>query len=365
MKNIWIEGIMGVVIGDALGMPVQFVNRGEVKKSPIEGMKGYGTYNMPPGTWSDDSSMTLATLDSISVVGKIDSDDIMKRFVEWYENGAYTPHGVAFDIGATCEEAICRYGNLYSYKECGCTEEYSNGNGSLMRIMPVCLYVYENVKNGTITEDEGLALIHEVSALTHAHLRSKMACGFYYFMVKAILDETGTLLYKLQKGVDDAIRFYHHDVTNLVQMAHYGRLFHLDKFAKVLEGEIKSTGYVVDSLETAVWSLITTESFRDGLLKAVNLGGDTDTIGAIAGGLAALHYGYNNIPEEWKNIIIKREEIITLCELVEQEKHKSDEEKVREKATRNAEYLSMIDRGIAQLEAGKGQVHELIEVDDE
>ena len=123
----------------------------------------------------------------------------------------------------------------------------------------------------------------------------------------------------------DAIRFYHHDVANLVQMSHYGRLFHLDEFAKVPENEIKSTGYVVDSLEAAVWSLITTESFKDGLLKAVNLGGDTDTIGAIAGGLAALHYGYNNIPEEWKNIVIKCEEIITLCELVESEQHKNDE----------------------------------------
>lgn len=325
MKNIWIDGIMGVVIGDALGMPVQFTERNEVKKSPVAGMEGYGTYNMPPGTWSDDSSMTLAALDSIQALGKIDSNDIMKRFVDWYEKGAYTPHGFAFDIGATCEEAICRYGNPYSYKECGCTGEYSNGNGSLMRIMPVCLYVYEQVKSGEITEEKGLELIHEVSALTHAHLRSKMACGFYYFMVKAILDEEGELISKLQKGVDEAIRFYHRDVTNLVQMSHYGRLFHLDEFFTVPENEIKSTGYVVDSLEAAVWSLITTESFKDGLLKAVNLGGDTDTIGAIAGGLAALHYGYGSIPEEWKTKIIKREEIIALCEQVESEQHKNDE----------------------------------------
>lgn len=314
MKNIWTDGIMGVVIGDALGMPVQFMKRSKVKESPVKGMKGFGTYNMPPGTWSDDSSMTLAALDSIRELGKIDCDDIMKRFVDWYENGAYTPHGIAFDIGATCEEAICRYGNPYSYNECGCTDEYSNGNGSLMRIMPACLFVYENVKTGEITEDKGLELIHEVSALTHAHLRSKMACGFYYFLVKAILDEEGTLISKLQKGVDDAVRFYHRDFDNLVQMAYYGRLFHLDEFACVLESEIKSSGYVVDSLEAAVWSLITTETFEDGLLKAVNLGGDTDTIGAIAGGLAALHYGYNNIPIEWKNAIVMGEQIIALCE---------------------------------------------------
>ena len=321
MKNIWLDGIMGVVIGDALGMPVQFMDRNEVKQSPVLGMEGYGTYNMPPGTWSDDSSMTLAALDSIREKGKIDSDDIMKRFVDWYKNGAYTPHGIAFDMGATCVKAIGRYGNPYSYKECGCTDEYSNGNGSLMRIMPVCLYVYENVKKEKITEDKGLELIHEVSALTHAHLRSKMACGFYYFMVKAILDEEGNLTSKLQKGIDNAVTFYHRDFSNLVQMAYYGRLFHLDEFVNVTEDEIKSSGYVVDSLEAAVWSLITTESFEEGLLRAVNLGGDTDTIGAIAGGLAALHYGYNNIPESWRTEIIKVDQIIVLCELAEEELH--------------------------------------------
>lgn len=313
MKKIWREGIMGVVIGDALGTPVQFLARSEVKKSPVKEMEGYGTFNMPPGTWSDDGSMTIAALSSIKELGKIDSDDIMKRFVDWYKNGEYTPYGFAFDVGLTCKEAICRYVTSHNYKDCGCTGERSNGNGSLMRIMPVCLYVYEYVKKENITESEGIELIHEVSALTHAHLRSKMACGFYYFMIKAILDEDGTLISKLQKGVDDAIRFYHHDSVNLEQMAYYERLFHLDKFVKVPENEIKSTGYVVDSLEAAVWSLITTESFKDGLLKAVNLGGDTDTIGAIAGGLAALHYGYDNIPEDWKKVIVKSDEILLLC----------------------------------------------------
>ena len=320
-SNIWIDGIMGVVVGDALGMPVQFLSREFVQAGPIVTMDGFGTYKKPPGTWSDDSSMTLAALDSIREMSKIDSDDIMKRFVDWYEKGEYTPFGIAFDIGATCEEAICRYGNPYTYKECGCTDEYSNGNGSLMRIMPACLFVYTQVKKGELAEEKGLELIHEVSALTHAHLRSKMACGFYYFMVKAILDEKGTLISKLQKGVDDAVRFYHRDFANLVQMAYYGRLFHLDEFINVPEDEIKSSGYVVDSLEAAVWSLITTETLEEGLLKAVNLGGDTDTIGAIAGGLAALHYGYNNIPAEWRSAIIKGEQIIALCELVEEEFH--------------------------------------------
>ena len=274
---------------------------------------------MPPGAWSDDSSLTLATLNSIVEQGKIDCDDIMERFVDWYDNGAYTPYGFSFDIGATCTEAICRYGNPYGYQECGCSDEYSNGNGSLMRIMPACLFVYEQVKNGELTEEDGLKLIHDVSALTHAHLRSKIACGFYYFMVKAILDGEGTIASKLQNGVDDAVRFYNRDCANLVQMAYYGRLFYLEEFANTPEAMIKSSGYVVDSLEAAVWSLITTESLEEALLKAVNLGGDTDTIGAIAGGLAGLHYGYENIPRAWREKIVKKDKIVALCGLADAE----------------------------------------------
>lgn len=313
--NIWLNGIMGVVVGDALGMPVQFLSRAEVKESPVEGMEGYGTYNQPEGTWSDDSSMTLAALCSIIDKGTIDSEDIMKRFVAWDYEGEYTPFGQAFDQGRTCTAAIYNYVTGKDIWTCGLEDEYSNGNGSLMRIMPVCLYAYFQSNAEIISEEQAVELVHEVSALTHAHLRSKMACGLYYFMIKAILDGQGTLTELLQKGVDDAVTFYHKDMDNLVQMAHYGRLFHLNEFKEVSEDEIRSTGYVVDSLEAAVWSLITTDSFEQAALKAVNLGGDTDTIGAIAGGLAGLYYGYKSIPSKWLKVIKKRNWIESMCQL--------------------------------------------------
>lgn len=227
-RNIWLDGVMGVVVGDALGLPVQFSYREELEKNPVTDMIGYRTFDMPAGSWSDDSSLTLATLSSIKELGKIDSEDIMKRFVRWYEDGEYTPFGYAYDIGCTCEEAICRYGK-FNYKECGCTGEFSNGNGSLMRIMPVCLYVYENVICHEMDEVQGLEKIHEVSALTHAHLRSQMACGIYYFLVKSILSNPGTLSERLQSGIDDAVRFYHEDIGNLMQLSFYHRLMHLDE----------------------------------------------------------------------------------------------------------------------------------------
>lgn len=312
-RNIWLDGIMGVVVGDALGLPVQFSWREELEKDPVTDMVGYRTFDMPAGSWSDDSSLTLAALSSINELGRVDSEDIMNRFLQWYDDGAYTPYGFAYDIGCTCEEAICRYGESKNYKECGCTGEHSNGNGSLMRIMPICLYVYENIKKTNLTEKQGIELIHEVSALTHAHLRSKMACGIYYFMIESVLDNQGTLLERLQIGIDKAVTYYHKDIENLVQMAYYHRLMKLDKFLNTPASEIESSGYVVDSIEAAVWCLIQTDNLKDCLLKAVNLGRDTDTIAAIAGGIAGLYYGYGSIPESWLEKIQKREWIEEMC----------------------------------------------------
>ena len=311
-RNIWLDGIMGVVVGDALGLPVQFSYREELEKDPVTDMIGYRTFDVPAGSWSDDSSLTFATLSSINDLDRIDSEDIMNRFVRWYEDGEYTPFGYAYDIGCTCEEAICRYGK-FNYKECGCTGEFSNGNGSLMRIMPVCLFVYENVINSQMIEEEGIELIHEVSALTHAHLRSKMACGIYYFLVKRILQNPGLLPEGLQAGIDDAVMFYHEHIGNLVQLSFYHRLMHLDEFKNVPVDKIESSGYVVDSIEAAIWCLLNTRNFKDCLLKAVNLGRDTDTIAAIAGGLAGLYYKYPRIPKEWLEKIQKREWIEEMC----------------------------------------------------
>lgn len=317
MRNIWLNGIMGLVVGDALGMPVQFVDRAELKMNPVKTMEGYGTYNMPPGTWSDDSSMALATLASIKENGEVNYTDIMERFYRWLFFGEYTPAGKAFDQGNTCVEAICNYVREGDYKTCGKTGEMANGNGALMRIMPVCLYAYEKVLREEWDLKQALECVHQVSALTHNHLRSKMACGIYYFMIKNIIEGNGRLLERLQNGIDEAMDFYHEDMMNYAELAHYTRLFQLDEFAGEQEDAIKSSGYVVDSLEAAIWSLITTDTLEEGLLRAVNLGDDSDTVGAIAGGLATLFYGYDSVPKEWRKQIIKEEEILALCESME------------------------------------------------
>ena len=307
--NIWLNGIMGVVVGDALGCPVQFRLREEVKKSPLTGMRGYGTFNLPPGSWTDDSSLTLALLTSIRECGEIDLHDIMHRFEAWLNKGEYTPFGESFDIGLGTMDAINRYTREHDVKSCGGSAASNNGNGSLMRIMPACLYAYEE----RLSDEEAIRMIHEVSGLTHNHLRSMIACGLYYFCVCAVLDEEGDLAERLKSGLDKGFKFYSEDIANRVQLAYYSRLRDIQRLP---EDEIKSSGYVVDSLEAAIWSLTTTGSFAECCLKAANLGEDTDTISAIAGGLAGLYYGYDGIPEEWLSVIQRRGWIEGLCKQV-------------------------------------------------
>ena len=313
-RNIWLDGMMGLVVGDALGCPVQFISREEIAGRPagaVTGMEAGGVYRMPEGTWTDDSSMALAALAGIRFLGRPDAEDIMKRFVDWYEHGEYTPFGRAFDMGYTCSRAIERFESEHDPSRCGGTSERSNGNGSLMRIMPVCLYVYDR----KLSCAEAVKTVHEIGGLTHNHLRANIACGLYSFCVKAVLDGDGPLAGRLQKGLDEGFAFYEQNGTDRTELSHYDRLRDLKRFASVPESGIRSTGYVVDSLEAAVWSLVRTGTFRECLLTAVNLGDDADTVGAIAGGLAALYYGYGNIPEDWLSVIRRRDWIEELCRM--------------------------------------------------
>ena len=313
-RNIWIDGMMGVIVGDALGCPVQFMRREEIAgrpAGPVRGMESGGVYHMPEGTWTDDSSMALAALANIRELGEVDLEDIMTRFVAWYEEGEYTSFGEAFDMGSTCSMAIEKFEREHDPMTCGGSSEYSNGNGSLMRIMPACLYAYDR----GLTDDEAVKVVNDIGGLTHNHPRAKMACGLYFFCVREILDGDGLLNERLQRGLNKGFAFYENDIANRSELSYYGRLRDLKAFRDVPEAEIRSTGYVVDSLEAAVWSLVRTDSFMDSLLTAVNLGDDSDTVGAIAGGLAALFYGYDGIPEDWLAVIKRREWIEEMCKM--------------------------------------------------
>ena len=307
MSNIWKDGMLGLIVGDALGVPVEFMSRTELMKNPVTGMREYGTHHQPRGTWSDDSSMALAELDSIRTVGTIDYTDMMERFSRWCMYGEYTPFGEVFDIGIATSRALMNYAKGIAPLESGGKTEWDNGNGSLMRILPICLYLFERQKKVCTSENESIYMIHAVSALTHAHLRSQMACGIYYFLVKAILEEEGSLENRLQKGMDRAYQYYRQDLSNHRELENYKRLADLSEFKENPKEGIKSSGYVVDTLEAAVWCLLHSQSYKETVLMAVNLGEDTDTVSAVAGGLTGLYYKSDGIPKERIQVLQRRD----------------------------------------------------------
>lgn len=293
------DGIIGLVIGDALGVPVEFKYRESLKIDPVTKMEGYGTYNMPPGTWSDDSSMIIATMASIVNKNEIDYDDIMKEFLEWIENGKYTQYQDTFDYGITTLHGIMNYKNGIDAIKCGGTDERDNGNGSLMRILPLAFIPdidYETIEN--------------ISGLTHGHLRSKIACVFYIEIAKSMLENNLTIDEHI-KLAGNKIKEHYKDSGEL---HHFKRIFN-DELND--EDSISSKGYVITTFESVIYSLKNTDNFRDAVLKAVNLGRDTDTVGAICGGLAGIFYGFDSIPIDWINEIPKIDEVIELCEKYE------------------------------------------------
>ncbi len=271
-------------------------------------MRAYGTYHQPAGTWSDDTSMTLCLLDSLA--DGLDYNDIMKKFNQWFDEGAYTPYGETFDIGNATRKAINRYSAGTAALECGGKADGDNGNGSLMRILPILFYLQS--RYGTEINEEAFEIIHKVSSLTHAHQRSLIACGIYICIASAIT-EGAELRSAIQTGPQKAMQYYRNNTEFTHELKHYARLENSD-FEKLPEEKIKSSGYVVDTLEAALWCLLNTDKYKDCVLKAVNLGEDTDTVAAVAGGLAGLYYGYDSIPPEWLEVIAKRDYIEDLCD---------------------------------------------------
>ena len=291
--------LLGLAVGDALGVPVEFMYRDELKEKPVTGMRAFGTWRQPAGTWSDDTSMTVATMESLSRRKCVDFGDIAENFFRWYANEEFTATGKRFDIGNTTRASVVRYSRkLLPPTKCGATDENSNGNGSLMRILPAILYLYGT--RGKIAADE-LKLIHDFSALTHGHAISKISCGIYALITAQILSGK-SISEAFDAGISDAKTFYGGDED----FHHFARLT-AENFSALSEDYISSSGYVVDTLEAALWCLLNTDDYKSLALKSVNLGGDTDTVGAIAGGLGGLVYGVESIPVEWLDTLKRRD----------------------------------------------------------
>lgn len=287
------NSILGLAIGDALGVPVEFKSREVLDRDPVIGMRGYGTHHQPIGTWSDDTSLTLATMDGI--VHGDDASGIMKRFCNWLYKGKYTAHDEVFDVGNTTGIAIRRFRDNPGIVPCSCglvTSE-SNGNGSLMRILPIAL---AHVKSD---DDMIIKMGMEGSSWTHGHMTSKLCCAYYCLVVAKLYN--GFSIEESFELANEAIRCRFNGLSDLEGI--------FDS-REVPRAYIRSTGYVVHGLEVARWCMSNSSSYSEAVLKAINLGDDTDTNGAIVGGLAGLYFG--NIPDEWLEQLQSRSRIIKL-----------------------------------------------------
>lgn len=251
--------VYGSAVGDALGVPFEFRPRDSFE---CTGMVGYGTYNQPAGTWSDDTSMTIATCESIMWNEAIDLGDLLNNFRSWLYKGAFTPFGYAFDKGNTTQVAI-RQGY-------GLTDEYSKGNGSLMRIAPLA---------ATDCTDSEVRL---VSGITHATDLCMDLCVSFVHMLRSVHEAP-------ERAKE----------TVAAQVAVLGKT----------RAEIGSSGFVQDTYDAAAWCFLTTDSYEECVLKAVNLGEDTDTTACVAGALAAACYGFDAIPQAWVQALQARVQI--------------------------------------------------------
>jgi ADP-ribosylglycohydrolase len=298
-----ISMLLGHAMADAIGVPVEFSKRQKLKDNPVTGVREFGTYNQPAGTWSDDTSLTVAAMESMARLKKIDYEDILKNFTNWYNQDKFTANDETFDCGNTTAEAIRNFRKGNAPLDCGPNHEQSASNGSLMRIFPVAIYLYQT--RGNNFDADAMEIVHNFSAITHRNLRCLIACGVYCLVAAEIFDGQN-LQTAISNGLNKAKNYYYNLSEFKDALKPFERLFS-ENFSKLYEVEIKSSGYVVESIEAALWCLLQTDNYKDLVLKAVNLGGDTDTIGAIAGGLAGAFYGVEQIPAEWLDVLKKKE----------------------------------------------------------
>lgn len=306
MKNFNLSnGIIGLAIGDALGVPAEFKSREELKKYPITDMIGDGTYNLPVGTWSDDTSMALATVDSIISTGTITPNDMANKFLNWFRNAEYTATNETFDIGRTTLQALAKYElKLYDASSCGEDNEYSNGNGSLMRILPIAYYIYYK----DVTDNQEIYnIVKQVSSITHAHEVSILGCYIYVRLALELLNGKDKIeAYNNIKKLD-------YSIFSSTTIDKYSRILN-NNIQNFDEENISSSGYVVSTLEAAMWLFINSNDYNNTILRAVNLGEDTDTVAACTGGLLGIYYGIENIKSSWKQNLKRYDYIVELCD---------------------------------------------------
>lgn len=279
--------LLGLAIGDALGAAVEFQTPGSFE--PVTDYRAGGPHDLGPGEWTDDTSMALALADSIADVGW-DLDDQAQRYVDWWRGGKYSSNGRVFDIGITTSGALVRFLETGNARECGPTDERSSGNGSIMRLAPVPI-AYHRCFPEQLELLVNRAL--ESSLPTHASPQCLSSCRYFALILAGLIhgqerDEVLSRDWEPLRQMRQAEELH----AEVLEVA-------LGSFRQRMPPEIVGSGYVVRSLEAALWAFHRADDFREAVLSAVNLGDDADTTGAVCGQLAGAYWGERGIPRDW------------------------------------------------------------------
>ncbi|WP_334331796.1 ADP-ribosylglycohydrolase family protein [Companilactobacillus sp. HBUAS59544] len=284
LKNI----LYAAVVGDALGVPVEFKKRDTYY---IDKMTSGGTWEQKPGSWSDDTSFTLPLMENLVEHG--DYDQLMQKFENYMFRNQYTPDGEAFGIGQGCAKAIRNWSiNHYPALKCGDPSVYANGNGALMRLAPLAIHLRKVGKTA-----QRLELTRNYTCLTHRHPRSVMASFIYLEILHFLLngEHLTEILKKLPNHLESNLQDYSEEWNEFTEFADIFQ----PKFKQTNRQDIKSTGYVVDTLQACLWCALNATSVDEAVLLAVNLGDDTDTIASITATLASCMYPNDQINPRW------------------------------------------------------------------
>ena len=299
MFNTIKSALFGVAVGDALGVPHEFSRPEDLRENPVTDMVGYGTYNLPPGTWSDDSSLTFCLAESLC--SGFNTDHMGELFVKWYYQDYWTATGEVFDIGIGTRNALYKIKNGTKAELAGGQDEKDNGNGSLMRILPLVFAIKH------LPIEERFERTRQVSAITHGHIRAVMACFYYLEFAKQLIE--GRSKFDIYNDLQTTLpSFFIKAGIDSTEIAYFDRLLQ-NNITDLQLSEIRSGGYVIETIEACIWCLLTTENYKDAVLKAINLGHDTDTTAAVTGGLAGLLYGFDGIPMEWVEKLARKVDI--------------------------------------------------------
>jgi ADP-ribosylglycohydrolase len=298
-RNYLKDLLYGVSVGDALGVPVEFESREYLKKNPVTKMTLGGVHGQGIGVWSDDSSLTFCLAEAINE--GYDIHNLANKFIKWKNEGYWTATGEVFDIGNTTRQSIINLSEGIHPTISGGLDEIDNGNGSLMRILPLVILLKD------LSIENRFNLVKEVSSITHAHTRSVISCFYYLEFALQIME--GNDKFEIYENLKRTVsEFLNSNEIYNDELIHFKRLLN-GNIHELEEDTIQSGGYVIQTLEASIWCLLTSDNYEVSVLKAVNLGGDTDTTGAVTGGLSGLLFGFESIPKLWVASIRKINEI--------------------------------------------------------